>query len=231
MSSLRRTINQSTRENTSMRRHALSGPTTKSLKNVAHANAVPASPLRHRSKYELRSISLEGNKVLPWTTSNTSRAGCHTAYALLFEKKTDLEHSSAPPALILLPGGVTTRGKTRIISPASGAAISDFGAPLFCAEAINLDHARPSGSRPRGISMARGGTPGVPEGTDDVAHREGEHGGRGRERWAAVHTGRDPRGKTTLHGQPGGRERERARPGVMARGENIFAVTSGVPRA
>lgn len=51
-----------------MRRHALSGPTTKSMKNVAHANAVPASPMRHRSKYELRSISLEGNKVLPWTT-------------------------------------------------------------------------------------------------------------------------------------------------------------------
>ncbi|XP_011329684.1 GTPase-activating Rap/Ran-GAP domain-like protein 3 isoform X2 [Ooceraea biroi] len=74
MSSLRRTINQSTRENTSMRRHALSGPTTKSLKNVAHANAVPASPLRHRSKYELRSISLEGNKVLPWTTRSTTDA-------------------------------------------------------------------------------------------------------------------------------------------------------------
>jgi len=68
MSSLRRTINQPARESTAMRRHALSGPTTKSMKNVAHANAVPVSPLRHRSKYELRSISLEGNKVLPWTT-------------------------------------------------------------------------------------------------------------------------------------------------------------------
>lgn len=67
MSSLRRTINQSAREGTSVRRHALSGPTTKSVKNV-HANAAPASPLRYRSKYELRSISLEGNKVLPWTT-------------------------------------------------------------------------------------------------------------------------------------------------------------------
>lgn len=68
MSSLRRTLNQSAREGTSMRRHALSGPTTKSMKTVVHANAVPVSPLRHRSKYELRSISLEGNKVLPWTT-------------------------------------------------------------------------------------------------------------------------------------------------------------------
>lgn len=69
MSSLRRTINQSAREGTSVRRHALSGPTTKSVKNVhANANAAPASPLRYRSKYELRSISLEGNKVLPWTT-------------------------------------------------------------------------------------------------------------------------------------------------------------------
>ncbi|EFN83088.1 hypothetical protein EAI_00608 [Harpegnathos saltator] len=61
--------NWSAREGTSMRRHAVSGPTTKSVKNVMHANtASPASPLRHRSKYELRSISLEGNKVLPWTT-------------------------------------------------------------------------------------------------------------------------------------------------------------------
>ncbi|XP_012236079.1 GTPase-activating Rap/Ran-GAP domain-like protein 3 isoform X2 [Linepithema humile] len=74
MSSLRRTLNQSTREGTSTRRHALSGPTTKSMKNVAHANAVPASPLRHRTKYELRSISLEGNKVLPWTARSTTDA-------------------------------------------------------------------------------------------------------------------------------------------------------------
>ncbi|KYN12486.1 hypothetical protein ALC57_15213 [Trachymyrmex cornetzi] len=71
MSSLRRTINQSMREGTSTRRHALSGPTTKSMKNVAHTNAVPASPMRYRTKYELRSISLEGNKVLPWTTRTT----------------------------------------------------------------------------------------------------------------------------------------------------------------
>ncbi|KMQ89899.1 gtpase-activating rap ran-gap domain-like protein 3-like protein [Lasius niger] len=68
MSSLRRTGNQSAREGTSMRRHALSGPTTKSMKNVTHTNAVPSSPLRYRTKYELRSISLEGNKVLPWTS-------------------------------------------------------------------------------------------------------------------------------------------------------------------
>ncbi|XP_020284932.1 GTPase-activating Rap/Ran-GAP domain-like protein 3 isoform X2 [Pseudomyrmex gracilis] len=74
MSSLRRTLNQSAREGTSMRRHALSGPTTKSMKTVVHANAVPVSPLRHRSKYELRSISLEGNKVLPWTTRSTTDA-------------------------------------------------------------------------------------------------------------------------------------------------------------
>lgn len=68
MSSLRRTVNQSTREGMSMRRHAVSGPATKSVKSVIHANAPPVSPLRLRSKYELRSISLEGNKVLPWTT-------------------------------------------------------------------------------------------------------------------------------------------------------------------
>ncbi|XP_070155831.1 GTPase-activating Rap/Ran-GAP domain-like protein 3 isoform X2 [Polyergus mexicanus] len=74
MSSLRRTINQSAREGTSMRRHALSGPTTKSMKNVTHTNAVPASPLRYRTKYELRSISLEGNKVLPWTARSTTDA-------------------------------------------------------------------------------------------------------------------------------------------------------------
>ncbi|KYN30552.1 hypothetical protein ALC56_15248 [Trachymyrmex septentrionalis] len=135
MSSLRRTINQSMREGTSTRRHALSGPTTKSMKNVAHTNAVPASPMRYRTKYELRSISLEGNKVLPWTTSSNNVD----------------------------------------ISPASGTAISDFGAslfiinpfaiglwtecssPLFCVKPISLDHARSSGSRPRHLDGERRG--------------------------------------------------------------------------
>ncbi|KAG7209558.1 hypothetical protein KM043_015636 [Ampulex compressa] len=68
MSSLRRSANQSTREGTSGRRHALTGNSSKSVRNILHTTTAPGSPLRHRSKYELRSISLEGTKVLPWTT-------------------------------------------------------------------------------------------------------------------------------------------------------------------
>lgn len=68
MSSLKRSTNQSTREGATGRRHALTGSSAKSIRNVLHATtAAPGSPLRHRSKYELRSISLEGTKVLPWT--------------------------------------------------------------------------------------------------------------------------------------------------------------------
>lgn len=68
MSSLKRSTNQSTREGATGRRHALTGSSAKSMRNVLHATtAAPGSPLRHRSKYELRSISLEGTKVLPWT--------------------------------------------------------------------------------------------------------------------------------------------------------------------
>ncbi|KYQ57513.1 hypothetical protein ALC60_03475 [Trachymyrmex zeteki] len=99
MSSLRRTINQSMREGTSTRRHALSGPTTKSMKNVAHTNAVPASPMRYRTKYELRSISLEGNKVLPWTTRTTHSRDQSVVYKVLVIKETGLE---AIPLLILI---------------------------------------------------------------------------------------------------------------------------------
>ncbi|KAI4483324.1 hypothetical protein M0804_008379 [Polistes exclamans] len=68
MSSLRRTTNQSTREGATTRRHALSGVSTKSVRNLLHSGTAPGSPLRLRSKYELRSISFEGSKVLPWTT-------------------------------------------------------------------------------------------------------------------------------------------------------------------
>lgn len=67
MSSLKRSTNQSTREGAGGRRHALTGSSSKSLRNVVHTTTAPGSPLRHRSKYELRSISLEGTKVLPWT--------------------------------------------------------------------------------------------------------------------------------------------------------------------
>ncbi|XP_043581371.1 GTPase-activating Rap/Ran-GAP domain-like protein 3 isoform X3 [Bombus pyrosoma] len=80
MSSLKRSTNQSTREGATGRRHALTGGSSKSMRNVLHATtAAPGSPLRHRSKYELRSISLEGTKVLPWTarcsTDAISRRG------------------------------------------------------------------------------------------------------------------------------------------------------------
>ncbi|KAL2727420.1 GTPase-activating Rap/Ran-GAP domain-like protein 3 isoform X5 [Vespula maculifrons] len=68
MSSLRRTTNQSTREGATSRRHAISGVSTKSVRNLLHSGTAPGSPLRLRSKYELRSISFEGSKVLPWTT-------------------------------------------------------------------------------------------------------------------------------------------------------------------
>ncbi|KZC09628.1 GTPase-activating Rap/Ran-GAP domain-like protein 3 [Dufourea novaeangliae] len=74
MTSLRRSTNQSTREGTSGRRHALTGVSSKSMRNVLHAPTAPGSPLRHRSKYELRSISLEGTKVLPWTARSTTDA-------------------------------------------------------------------------------------------------------------------------------------------------------------
>lgn len=67
MSSLKRVTNQSTREGAAGRRHALTGTSSKSMRNVLHTTTAPGSPLRHRSKYELRSISLEGTKVLPWT--------------------------------------------------------------------------------------------------------------------------------------------------------------------
>ena len=42
------------------------GPCTKSLRSFMHGNQ--SSPIRSHSKYELRSISFEGSKVLPWTT-------------------------------------------------------------------------------------------------------------------------------------------------------------------
>ncbi|XP_014601552.1 PREDICTED: GTPase-activating Rap/Ran-GAP domain-like protein 3 isoform X2 [Polistes canadensis] len=74
MSSLRRTTNQSTREGATTRRHALSGVSTKSVRNLLHSGTAPGSPLRLRSKYELRSISFEGSKVLPWTTRSTTDA-------------------------------------------------------------------------------------------------------------------------------------------------------------
>ncbi|XP_047352106.1 GTPase-activating Rap/Ran-GAP domain-like protein 3 isoform X3 [Vespa velutina] len=74
MSSLRRTTNQSTREGATSRRHALSGVSTKSVRNLLHSGTAPGSPLRLRSKYELRSISFEGSKVLPWTTRSTTDA-------------------------------------------------------------------------------------------------------------------------------------------------------------
>lgn len=50
------------------RRYAIpsGGPTSKSLRSLIHGGS-PVSPLRLRSKYELRSISFEGSKVLPWT--------------------------------------------------------------------------------------------------------------------------------------------------------------------
>ncbi|KAK0180089.1 hypothetical protein PV327_005767 [Microctonus hyperodae] len=74
MSSLRRTANQCARENAPTRRYALvPSPNAKSVKSFLYGNnATPGSPLRLRSKYELRSISFEGSKVLPWTTSYTS---------------------------------------------------------------------------------------------------------------------------------------------------------------
>ncbi|XP_066594271.1 GTPase-activating Rap/Ran-GAP domain-like protein 3 isoform X2 [Prorops nasuta] len=72
MSSLKRTNNQSARESSSARRHALSGPTTKSVRNLVYTGNTPGSPLRHRSKYELRSVSCEGSKVLPWTLRATT---------------------------------------------------------------------------------------------------------------------------------------------------------------
>ncbi|EGI65328.1 hypothetical protein G5I_06188 [Acromyrmex echinatior] len=171
MSSLRRTINQSMREGTSTRRHALSGPTTKSMKNVAHTNAMPASPMRYRTKYELRSISLEGNKVLPWTTRTTHSRDQAAVHKVLIIKETGLE---AIPLLILIQEELYQQ-QQRDISPASGSAISDFGAslfiinpfaiglwtecslPLFCVKPISLDHARSSGSRPRHLDGERRG--------------------------------------------------------------------------
>ncbi|XP_043668932.1 GTPase-activating Rap/Ran-GAP domain-like protein 3 isoform X1 [Vespula pensylvanica] len=74
MSSLRRTTNQSTREGATSRRYAISGVSTKSVRNLLHSGTAPGSPLRLRSKYELRSISFEGSKVLPWTTRSTTDA-------------------------------------------------------------------------------------------------------------------------------------------------------------
>lgn len=74
MSSLKRTSYKegiSTAANPAVaRRYAIpGGPTSKSLRNLMHGNSTgqPISPLRSRSKYELRSISFEGSKVLPWT--------------------------------------------------------------------------------------------------------------------------------------------------------------------
>lgn len=54
--------------------------------------------------------------ILPAYVKRTERCSC---------KKTDLEHRAD-----INPGGNTTRGKARTISPASGAAISDFGVCL-----------------------------------------------------------------------------------------------------
>ncbi|XP_043274870.1 GTPase-activating Rap/Ran-GAP domain-like protein 3 [Venturia canescens] len=62
-------MSQCTRDNMTTRRCALvPGPTSKSAKNLLYSSAGPSSPIRPRSKYELRSISFEGGKVLPWTT-------------------------------------------------------------------------------------------------------------------------------------------------------------------
>ncbi|KAJ8672828.1 hypothetical protein QAD02_004088 [Eretmocerus hayati] len=45
---------------------------SRSFRSLIHGSAPgpgsPVSPLRSRSKYELRSISFEGSKVLPWTS-------------------------------------------------------------------------------------------------------------------------------------------------------------------
>lgn len=70
MSSLKRTANQCARDNAPMRRYALvPNPNAKSVKSLPYGNSVSlGSPLRLRSKGELRSISFEGsNRVLPWT--------------------------------------------------------------------------------------------------------------------------------------------------------------------
>jgi len=91
------------------------------------------------------------------------------------------------------------------------------GCRLFCVAPINLDHARPSGSRPRGISMAYAGASGGAGGRAGIL--TGAREGDGREEESDAHTGRrDPRGKMTLHGQPGGRARKREREGVGGRG-------------
>lgn len=67
MSSFKRNSNQCPKEGVGARRHALpGGPTSKSVRNI-YGSTGPGSPLRHRTKYELRSISFEGTKVLPWT--------------------------------------------------------------------------------------------------------------------------------------------------------------------
>ncbi|KYN07545.1 hypothetical protein ALC62_01747 [Cyphomyrmex costatus] len=141
MSSLRRTINQSMKEGTSTRRHALSGPTTKSMKNVAHTNAVPASPMRYRTKYELRSISLEGNKVLPWTARTT------------YSRDTSAVHKVASGSAISDFGA-----SLFIINPFAIGLWTECSLPLFCVKPINLDHARSSGSRPRHLDGERRGT-------------------------------------------------------------------------
>ena len=52
------------------RRYAIAGgQTSKSVRSLIHRSTPgePVSPLRLRSRYELRSISFEGSKVLPWT--------------------------------------------------------------------------------------------------------------------------------------------------------------------
>ncbi|EFN74133.1 hypothetical protein EAG_07941 [Camponotus floridanus] len=132
MSSLRRTINQSAREGTSMRRHALSGPTTKSMKNVTHANAVPASPLRYRTKYELRSISLEGNKVLPWTASYHDKTRFLTTRTFNGFYYKDLVESIKLVVMLTKHGHSDAIFLQQYRADASnGTAISDFGASLF----------------------------------------------------------------------------------------------------
>lgn len=68
---MRRTANQSFKDNqAAARRYALVPSTNvRTVKSFYYPNiAPPGSPLRLRSKYELRSISFEGSKVLPWTS-------------------------------------------------------------------------------------------------------------------------------------------------------------------
>ncbi|XP_015599413.1 GTPase-activating Rap/Ran-GAP domain-like protein 3 isoform X2 [Cephus cinctus] len=70
MSSVRRGNKSGKDNNATVRRHVLpGGATSKSMRGLLAGTS--GSPL-HRSKYELRSISFEGNKVLPWTVRSSA---------------------------------------------------------------------------------------------------------------------------------------------------------------